>query len=81
MTKRILIDSAKDYFEEDSPLEVPMVVPFMLHTKKELKKRKELKSKDFFIGSLVIDSATGGLAPDMKFTSEQKKIYATHIKK
>ncbi|MCB9189859.1 MAG: carboxypeptidase regulatory-like domain-containing protein [Flavobacteriales bacterium] len=81
VTKRILIDSKENYYEEDSPLIVPLDIPFQLDSNKSLTKRKELKKKGFYIGKLKVDPATGGLAVDMKFTSEQKQKYESHKKK
>lgn len=79
--KRILIDAREGYTEDEAPLYIPLVIPFELHSNKFIKKKKEVKSKEFFIGKLVVDPTTAGLVPDMKFTSEQKKFYDAHRKK
>lgn len=79
--KRILIDSKNNYIEEDSPMYIPMDIPFQLHENRELKKRKVLRARSFFIGKLSIDPATGGLAIDASVTSQGKSEYESHLKK
>lgn len=81
VVKRILIDAREGYIEDEAPLYIPLIIPFELHPNKLIKKKKEVKSKEFFIGKLSIDPATAGLTPDMKFVSEQKKFYNSHRKK
>ncbi len=81
VVKRIVIDAKDRYYEEDAPPVTEMIIPFSLHKNKEVKKRRELKDKEFYIGKLIIDPATAGLMVDTEFSSAQKEKYETHLKK
>ncbi|CAG5078838.1 carboxypeptidase regulatory-like domain-containing protein [Parvicella tangerina] len=74
LSKTILIDSKTGYYEEDSPLQVPMDIPFQLDEKKPDVDYSPV-SNGFKIGKLAIDPNTGGLAIDQGFTSSQGNKY------
>lgn len=74
VSKEIAIDAKSGYYEEDSPEVIPLDIPFSLDEKKPDVDYSPV-SNGFQIGKLAIDPATGGLAPDMSYTSNQKKKY------
>ena len=74
LSKTIVIDAKTGYFEEDTPLEIPMDIPFQLDAKKENVDYSPI-SNGFKIGKLSIDPNTGGLAIDQGFTGSQGSKY------
>ncbi len=80
LSKTIAIDAKTGYYEEDSPQEIPLDIPFELDGMKPDVDYSPV-SNGFQIGKLAIDPATGGVAPDMSYSGNQKNKYEQFFKK
>ncbi|MCB9198276.1 MAG: hypothetical protein H6600_07445 [Flavobacteriales bacterium] len=74
VSKQIEIDSKTGYFAEDAPAVTPLEIPFELDVKKPDVDYSSI-SNGFQIGKLSIDPASGHLAVNSGYTSQQTSKY------